>query len=322
MKTRLIITLVIGGLAAVTAIALATQSSGLRWHTRARLRTASGGLASAVADGRIYAVGGFTSGGTALDTLQVYDPTRNRWRQLAPMPTARGNEGAASVDGRVYAIGGYDTNGNALARVESYNPATRHWHVDASLPFANGGLAAAAGDDRIYAVGGFNQAGPAVANLEIYNPDTNRWQRGAPMRIARGLLVATWSKGRLYAIGGVGNQGNRLGTVESYDPRTNKWHTRAPLPIPRTLPAVATLDDGRILVAGGAAKGKPPVLLTDVELYTPSTDSWQRLTSLPQARGGLTGAVVDGDHFYAIGGFAGAKAAASKLVEEIAIRAR
>ena len=68
-------------------------------------------------------------------------------------------------------------------------------------------------------------------------------------------------------------------------------------------PAVGTLDDGRILVAGG---GPPPDETADVELYTPWSNTWQQLTPLPVATI-PTGAVV-GHMFYVISGFVGGKA--------------
>jgi N-acetylneuraminic acid mutarotase len=316
--------LVICVVVTATSAALASPSNrSPGWTTRAPMPTASGGLASTVAGGRIYALGGFNTGfAKALNTAQAYNPKTNRWHAVAPMPTARGNQGAATVDGQIYAIGGYDSNGNALATVESYDPATRSWRTRAPLPVATGGLAAAAHDGRIYAVGGFDQAGPALANLEIYDPTSNHWRSGAPMPTARGLLSVTWSHGRLYAIGGRDTNGKFLDAVYAYDPRTNKWQARARIPIPRSLPAVATLGDGQIVAAGGATTGKPPVSLSDVELYTPSSNTWQRLKRLPKPRAALTGAVYSGKVFLAIGGFVGGKDQASSLVESLVVHNR
>lgn len=308
---------------ATGAAALASGPTATRWTRRAPLKTPSSGLATTVDGGQVYALGGFTTGfAQALNTAQVYNPKRNRWRAIAPMPTARGNFGAASVGGLVYAIGGYDSAGNALAAVESYDPATGRWRTRAPLPTADGGLAAVAGGGRIYAVGGFSQAGPTVANLEIYNPKTNRWRSGARMPTARGLLSVTWSNGRLYAIGGHSNNGGFLAATEAYDPRTNKWNRRAAIPIPRSLPAVGTLGDGRIIAAAGATTGKPPVRLSDVEIYTPSSNSWKRLKRLPQPRAALAGAVYGGNVFLAIGGLAGASGQASNLVQALVVPER
>jgi len=77
---------------------------------------------------------------------------------------------------------------------------------------------------------------------------------------------------------------------------------------------VATLPNGQIIVAGG---GPPSDILADVELYTPSTNKWQRLTPLLKATI-PTGAVV-GDTFYVIGGFTGPEKPVSDYVEAAAV---
>jgi hypothetical protein len=58
-------------------------------------------------------------------------------------------------------------------------------------------------------------------------------------------------------------------------------------------PAVATLGDGQIIAAGGGTTTHQP--LSDVELRTPSANTWQRLTPVLQAPSGRpTGAVLRG----------------------------
>jgi N-acetylneuraminic acid mutarotase len=120
------------------------------------------------------------------------------------------------------------------------------------------------------------------------------------MPTARWGPGVAWSGNHLYAIGGFDNNFNPLSTVEAYDPATNTWQERAPMPSAGSHPAVGTLDDGRIIVAGG---GPPSSETADVELYTPWSNTWQQLTPLPVATI-PTGAVV-GHMFYVISGFVG-----------------
>jgi N-acetylneuraminic acid mutarotase len=147
-------------------------------------------------------------------------------------------------------------------------------------------------------VGGWDEAGDAVRSLEIYDPTTNRWVWGRSMPTASQLPGVAWSGDRLYAIGGLDNNNDPLSNVEAYDPATNTWQERAPMPTPRGHPAVATLNNGQIIVAGGG----PPSGTAAVELYTPSSNKWQKLTSLP-VRADPTGALA-GHMFYVISGFA------------------
>jgi N-acetylneuraminic acid mutarotase len=270
----------------------------------------------------VFAVGGFTDAfKQTLNTAERYDSNANRWRAVTAMPTARGNLAGVSAAGAVYAIGGFGDDGAPLATVESYDPATHRWRTDAPLPTAAGAPAAAAHGGRIYVVGGGGTK-DALADLQIYRPSSNTWTSGKPMPTALSLLSATWSGGHLYAIGGVDGNGDHVDTVEAYDPHTDMWQAMAPLPRPTSLAAVGTLSDGRIVAAGGCCTtGSSPGGFADAEIYTPSTDSWQKLTPLPEPRGALTGAVVRGNEFLVIGGFKPGQKATG-LVESTVVRAQ
>src|SRR5207249_2121084 len=129
------------------------------WSSVAPMQYERFGLAAATgADGRIYAIGGFSD--FTKSTVEAYNPASNSWSTLAPMPTARVFLAAvAGADGRIYAIGGFNyfglNNGVdavALNTVEAYNPASNSWSTLAPMPTARGYLAAVAGaDGRIYA---------------------------------------------------------------------------------------------------------------------------------------------------------------------------
>ena len=42
--------------------------------------------ATAVVDGKIYAIGGYDLEGQQVDSVEAYDPEANSWQQVAPMP--------------------------------------------------------------------------------------------------------------------------------------------------------------------------------------------------------------------------------------------
>jgi hypothetical protein len=87
---------------AITADTTATASpGGLTWTTQPPLPTARGGLASAVLGGRIYVLGGLTSGeAKTLGSVQAFDPGRGDgalWPRCRPLAASSGQR--ASTEG-------------------------------------------------------------------------------------------------------------------------------------------------------------------------------------------------------------------------------
>jgi hypothetical protein len=68
-------------------------------------------LAAAVANGRIYAIGGqgpTIDIDTALASVEIYDPVANTWSAGQPMPNGRYGCAAASLNGTIYVAGGVE----------------------------------------------------------------------------------------------------------------------------------------------------------------------------------------------------------------------
>lgn len=142
-----------------------------RWETlpgmnvaRAR-HTAATGL-----DGRIYAIGGSTTGGSAgIAAVEVFDPSDRDlgWVEVAPMLRPRSNPAAATgPDGRIYAIGGQ--NGNTSEKtVEVYDPDTNSWAYVASMSITRASHGAAIGSDgRLYAIAGLISSNNPIKTVE------------------------------------------------------------------------------------------------------------------------------------------------------------
>jgi len=85
--------------------------------------------------------------------------------------------------------------------------------------------------------------------------------------------LVTLLDGSVLAIGGFTTNNGQLRTVERYDPATNRWEARADLPTGPSFPTAALLEDGRVVVSGHAS--------SQLHVYTPSTNTWARLTMHP-----------------------------------------
>ncbi|WP_353961748.1 kelch repeat-containing protein [Streptomyces sp. NBC_01619] len=181
----------------------------------------------------------------------------------------------------------------------------------------------------VYTIGGLN--GTSAANaLEAYSPATNTWATLPPMPAPRSDLAATTApcpqhvnglKGVcVYAIGGVrGERPLISNAVEAYSPATNTWATLPSMPTKRSLTGAATtlcprhidgLKGTCVYAVGG--RGFFAALNT-VEAYSPATNTWATLPSMPTAHAGLHGNAArcpkEADDLrttmcvYAIGGF-------------------
>ena len=133
--------------------------------------------------------------------------------------------------------------------------------------------------------------------------------------------AAALADGRVLVVGGKARYGRcELGSechdpsasVEVYDPASGVWSAAAPMSVPRVCPGSIPLDDGRVLVAGGALVTNAALLerggtggaLRLAEVYDPSTDTWSSVGAteierhcpvavrLPDGRALLTGGLM------------------------------
>jgi N-acetylneuraminic acid mutarotase len=187
------------------------------WEPRAAMPTPRGGLAVAVLDGRVHALGG--SGESVTNAHEIYDPATNRWRAANAMPTARDHLAAVAFQGRVWALGGRASFvGEQYANVEIYDPATDSWRTGAPLPVGRGGLAAAALPDRILVFGG--EAPLRIFNAtEMWEVNGQRWIAKDPMPTPRHGIGTAVIDGRIFVPAGGTRPGFAATTVnEAYTP--------------------------------------------------------------------------------------------------------
>lgn len=239
-----------------------------QWKTVAPLPLAVHHAAAAVADGRLFVVGGYTGGRvrwTPLGTTFEYDPARNTWRGRAQMPTPRGGLGVAAVGGRLFALGG--SADRVTGANEVYDVAADRWMAANAMPTARDHLAVVGSEGRVWALGGRESfMGTQYANVEIYDPATDSWRTAPPLPSARGGLAAAALGDKIFVFGG--EAPFRIwNATEMYDRSINAWVAKAPMPTPRHGIGAAVID-GRIYVPGGGRE--PGLAATDLnEVFTP-----------------------------------------------------
>jgi N-acetylneuraminic acid mutarotase len=152
------------------------------WTSKASMPTARHHAGSAVADGKIFVIGGRISG--SLENISVneaYDPEQDIWiTNLEAMPSKRSGIAAASSSSSasvppantsdIYVFGGEEPS-KTFNNNEKYDAKTNRWTSEPPMPTSRHGLAAVYTEaDKIYVIGGGPQPGLSVSGAnEIFH---------------------------------------------------------------------------------------------------------------------------------------------------------
>ena len=134
-----------------------------------------GHVATALADGSVLVVGGFSGEGEPpLATAETLGPQADAWQATGPLRIGRGGHAAAVLgDGRVVVAGGWLGSQTYTDSTEIYDPVRRRFVRGPDLPRAVDGLAAASlPDGSVLVTGG--QVRPGVATLRGRRDRTGR----------------------------------------------------------------------------------------------------------------------------------------------------
>ncbi len=255
---------------------------------------------------------------------------RNSWAAKRSLAPARIFMAAGAINGIIYVVGGRRVDPNAneirvIARVDAYDVATNTWSQVASLPGPreepNG---ASVINGKLYVTGGrsnvvSNNLFKATKTLFVYDPGTNRWTRKADMPQAGCAGVQGVIGGLLYVYlppvgGGAYCDGSsQVGLFFRYDPSTDTWMRRAAPPSDHKEGAGQVINN-RLYLAGGwklspcAVDGEPTFcdeLSAQLDVYNPTSNTWETKARLPDIEGGMAAAGLNGKLFL-VGGYGGA----------------
>lgn len=223
------------------------------WHAMTSLPVPRSSHAVAIANGRLYVVGGWKLAGGSFDaewqeTLMSCDLTQPEcvW-QSQPMPFATRAHGAAVHEGKLYVLGGLTPKGST-DDVQVYDLSTGIWSKGPSLPNDNLTICAATYRDRLYANG-------ADGALYALSPDGARWEPAASLTFPRMFHQLVSTPQGLLALGGIPSRhrGARIRHVEriSVDepPAAVAWTLEAPSPAKNRQGAF--LHGQQLIVFGG-----------------------------------------------------------------------
>ena len=252
------------------------------WQARAPAPTARQEVASTVADGRVWVIGGLTAAG-ATDVVEAYDPDADRWSPGPPLPVALHHASAATYRGEIVVLGGFLAAGSLYARPSARVLALRDggWVDLAPLRRPRGAAAAAVVGDALVVVGGRDTVA-LLGPTEVF--DGASWRDAAAILTRRDHLSGASDGRSLFTVGGRFLQpGAVSAALERYDLVTDTWERLPAMPTARGGQGAA-LGGGRLVVAGGE---DPTGVYPQVEAYEIATQQWAALPPLPTPRHGL-----------------------------------
>ena len=214
------------------------------WAAAPSMRTKRRAHATAVAGGKLYAIGGGSDDltGETLCSVEAFDPQTATWTVVAAMSEVRYAPAAAELDGKIYVTGGQDDDDN-LDTVEVYDPQTNTWATVPPMGTARSCHGVAELGGKIYAVGGHDtHSGEHFNSVEAFDPHTSTWSNVAPMKTTRSFVSLIAARGKIYAVGGSSDGSSSVhATAEAYDPQQDRWETVAPMAQARRFAAAACM---------------------------------------------------------------------------------
>ena len=259
--------------------------------------------ATLLKDGRVLLAGGYSGDGRIYRSAILYEPATGRFERTGEMAVPRAEHSATLLpDGRVLVAGGADAPGEiATQSAELYDPATGRFTPTGDMTMARAyHVAAPLHGARVLIAGGMPDLQHTLSSAEIYDESTGTFTSIGDMTEARRkAAAATLADGRVLIVGGSGNEDwrSKSRTAEIYDPTTRTFRTTGELHEGRfkIVHSVVTLDDGRVLVAGGGA---------GFEVYDPARGQFTPVSGgLSAARYYSTATALGGGRVLVAGGY-------------------
>ena len=270
-----------------------------KWTKKKPMPRPAHHAAMAVANGKIYVIGGFIAPTTTavplgaawqpIDDVWEYDPAADSWKSLAPLPSRRGSALAVEVGGKIYTIGGVSTvpgvQGFVLHGLRScpgshHQRRVRSRHQQVGEPHTDGSRA----QSRIRRCRQREDLPHRRPHRPRVHPDRHQHGCGGGVQSGERLVECSeermpyarsggaWgTDGRLiYVAGGEITTNGMVGAfngIQAYNPAINAWFTLPPMPMPRHGLAGAVIGD-RFHLVSGMIQSAGALVFQDPSLHT------------------------------------------------------
>ncbi len=244
----------------------------------------AGATATLLPSGKVLIAGGSDGSGKSLTSAELYDPDTGSFSVTGNLNGPRASAIAVLLKtGKVLIAGGNAADDDdQLTTAELYDPATGLFSFTGSMHGRRSAFTAVAlKDGRVLLAGGLSGGHypyhEVEATAEIYDPETGRFTETGSMEFPRYKQgAALLPDGKVLVAGGSYENGRQItySSTEIFDPRAGRFSPGPRMKFPRykLLSGIVALDDGRILLAGGAERP---------EVYDPAYDVFTVLSGEP-----------------------------------------
>nr|WP_223281226.1 carboxypeptidase regulatory-like domain-containing protein [Streptomyces sp. San01] len=238
-----------------TALYTYDSTSG-SWSTLAPSTDTRDAPAAGFIDGKLYAVGGWSSSSAPDTKLEIYNPSSDSWTTGASAPKAYAGSGHAVLNGKLYVIGGCAASSCGTTDAYAYDASTNSWSQIASYPEPVSWSACGGIHDLLYCAGGSTNNG-TTKHAYVYDPSSDSWSPIADLPTDLWGSAYTAANGLLLTSGGVVNGSTALTNQGfAFDPAAGTWSA---LPNANTALYRGGGAPGFYTVGGNSGAGRDPV---------------------------------------------------------------
>ncbi len=245
--------------------------------------------ATALGDGRVLVAGGFVEKGSAVGA-ELFDAGSAQFLPVVPMLETRHSHTATRLaDGTVLIVGGYGSGPRTLAAAEIFDPRSNRFTPVGSLRTARADhVAVLLGTGQVLVAGGLGDGWTYLSSAELYDPAARTFTPAGAMTVPRESHTAVrLAPQRVLIVGG--HQGPRRNltlhtSTEIYDATTGTFTRSGDMLVRRHKHDTVRLDDGRVLVTGGADERDSDGVYRSTEFFDPRTGTFSAGPSMQRPR--------------------------------------
>ncbi len=214
--------------------------------------------AATLDDGTFIIAGGYLGNAQAATAVDVLGPNAVMFKSFNLLtPRMYGPAVQPLPGGKVIVFAGNNYQTGALDSAEVFDGQASHWTGSMSTP-RQWVASAALLDGTVLAIGGIDRAVTNLKSIERYDPNMGMWAPAGAMSGTRAYCrAAVVPSGKVLIAGGGFEQANYnwdppFKSTEVYDPNIGTTTPGPDLTEGRLAPTVTVLQDGSVLVVGGA----------------------------------------------------------------------